>query len=88
MRAVIVLFLSFMCVANAFSLNKPMATSSNRISALEMKSNNNNNKWSALVVAAGLSIGSFGAATPANAEGVFFERKTYSEVTCIAGRIA
>ena len=74
MKFLIAFFLSTLLASTtAFHLHSSRYTAGQ----LQMKGVS---KWTAGIVAAGLTLGSFGNSMPANAEGVFFERKTYSEV--------
>lgn len=77
MKFIIAIFLSVLVVCTtAFNLHSTRYTNG----LLQMKQNTGVSKWTAGIVAAGLTLGNFGNVMPANAEGVFFERKTYSEV--------
>lgn len=77
MKFIIAFFLSvFVVCTTAFNLHSTRYTNG----LLQMKQSTGVSKWTAGIVAAGLTLGNFGNVMPANAEGVFFERKTYSEV--------
>ena len=77
MKFLIAFFLSTLLASTtAFHLHSSRYTAGQ----LQMKRGAGVSKWTAGIVAAGLTLGSFGNIVPANAEGVFFERKTYSEV--------